>query len=117
MATGSLDIPRASERRPERRKRVLLTGIITYAGGNYSFECTIRDLTETGARVDVRKHTQCPSDFYLINIRDRVAYDAKAVWNDGNTIGLTFNKSYPLSGVVDPFLSYLNRLWLAKATR
>jgi hypothetical protein len=110
------DMPPPSERRPKPRKRMLLSAIITYGGGNYSFECAIRDLSETGARVGVGKHP-FPSEFYLINIRDRVAYDAKVVWNDANNIGVTFKKTYPLSGVVDPSLSYLKRLWLAKATR
>ena len=115
MTSGPDDKPPLLERRPKQRKRVLLTGIITYANGNFSFECTIRDLSETGARVNVGKHTQFPGDFYLINIRDRVAYDAKVVRKDANNIGVTFKNSYPLSGVVDPSLSYLKRLWLAKA--
>ncbi len=110
-------MPPPSERRPKSRKRVLFSAIVTYAGGNFSFECNIRNLSETGARIDVGKHTQFPSDFYLINIRDRVAYDAKVVWQDANNIGVTFKKIYPLSEIVDPSLSYLKRLWMGKATR
>ncbi len=110
-------MPPPSERRPKPRKRMLLTAIITYDGGNYSFECAIRDLSETGAQVGVGKHTQFPNEFFIKNIRHRVAYDAKVIWNDTNNIGVTFQKTYPLSGVVDPSLSYLRKLWMAKATR
>ena len=117
MTSGPDEKPPLLERRPKPRKRVLLTGIITYAGGNYSSECTIRDLSETGARLGAPMHTQIPSDFYLINIRDRVAYHAKVVWRNANNIGVTFKNIYPLSEVVDPSLSYLKRLWTAKATR
>ncbi len=117
VTTGPDDQPPLVERRPARRKRVLLTGIITYAGETFSFECTIRDLSETGARLGVPLHTQLPSDFYLINIRDRVAYDSKVVWRGAHNIGITFKTFYPLSEVVDPTLSFLKHLWLAKAAR
>ncbi|MBA2587272.1 MAG: PilZ domain-containing protein [Alphaproteobacteria bacterium] len=117
MTTGPGDMPPPAERRPKSRKRVLFSAVITYAGGNFSFGCNIRDLSETGARVDVGNRTQFPSDFYLINIRDRVAYDAKVVWRDAKNIGVTFKKSYPLSEIVDPSLTYLKQLWMAKATR
>ena len=49
MAAKSSDAPPPTERRPKRRKQVLLAGVITYADGAYSFDCTIRDLSETRA--------------------------------------------------------------------
>ena len=117
MTSGPDSKPPLLERRPKAPKRVLLTGIVTYAGGSYTLDCTIRDLSETGARIGVRMHAQLPSDFYLINIRDRVAYDSKVVWRGASNIGVTFRNLYPLYEVIDPPLSYLKRLWLAKATR
>jgi hypothetical protein len=109
--------PPSTERRPKRRKRVLWAGIITYADGAYCFDCTIRDVSETGARVTIGKNAQFPSDFYLINIHDCIAYDAKVVWNDGSDIGVSFKRSFPLSKITNPSLSYLKRLWLSKAAR
>ena len=117
MAAKSSDAPSPKERRPKRRKQVLLAGVVTYADGAHSFDCTIRDLSETGARVTVGKGPQFPTDFFLINMRDRTAYDAKVVWIDGSKIGVTFKKSYPLSGIVDPSLTYLRRLFVSKAAR
>jgi PilZ domain len=110
-------LPPPAERRPKSRKRVLLTGIVTYAEGAYSFECTIRNLSETGARLAVGKNMQFPTDFYLINVRDRVVYDAKLVWNNSTEVGATFRDTMPLAGITDPKLSFLKRLWMAKATR
>ena len=103
------------ERRPQLRKRVLLTGIVVYANGRFSFDCTFRNLSETGARVSVGKNTQFPSEFYLINIRDRVAYEAKVVWNSGSEVGVAFQKILPMSEI-DSTLGFLKQLWLAKAT-
>ncbi|HJS46166.1 MAG TPA: PilZ domain-containing protein [Rhizomicrobium sp.] len=109
------DVPPPAERRPKGRKRVLLTGIVAYANGAYSFHCTIRNLSETGARLAVGNNAQFPSDFYLINIRDRIAYDAKLVWNRGSEIGVTFKSIMPLAGITDPALAFLKQLWLTKA--
>jgi hypothetical protein len=62
------DPPPIAERRPKTRKRVLLTGIIAYGEGAHSFHCTIRTLSETGARLAVTGSMLLPADFYLINI-------------------------------------------------
>jgi hypothetical protein len=104
-----------AERRPKTRKRVLLTGIVVYGNGAHSFHCTIRNLSETGARLAVDGNAQFPSDFYLINIRDRVAHEVKLVWNRGAEIGVTFKSTIPLGGITDPALAFLKQLWLTKA--
>ena len=117
MGSESDDMPPLAERRPKTRKRVLLTGIITYAEGAHSFDCTIRNLSETGARIGVGKNMPFPSDFHVINVRDRIAYDAKLVWNKGGEIGVTFKKVTPLAAITDPALGFLKRLWMAKAAR
>ena len=104
-----------AERRPKTRKRVLLTGIIAYDDGAHSFHCTIRNLSESGARLAITGSMLFPPDFYLINIRDRVAYDANLVWNKGTEVGVTFKATLPLASITDPRLAFLKRLWLTKA--
>jgi hypothetical protein len=108
---------RPAERRPKSRRQVLLTGIIASLAGDSSLDCTIRDLSETGARVVAAKGAQVPSHFYLINIRDRVAYEARLVRSEGPEAGVLFKKTMPLSGLTDPALSFLKRMWMSKATR
>ena len=105
-----------AERRPKSRKQVLVGGIVAFDGGQRSFDCTIRDLSETGARVLAAKGAEFPPRFYLINIRDRVAYDARPVRSDGSEAGIIFKKTIALSGLSDPSLGFLKRLWLSKAT-
>ncbi|MEO8300709.1 MAG: PilZ domain-containing protein, partial [Rhizomicrobium sp.] len=109
------DAPPPAERRPKTRKRTLFTGIVAYANGAHSFHCTIRNLSETGARLAIGTNAQFPSDFYLINIRDRIVYEARLVWNKGNEIGVTFKSAIPLAGITDPGLAFLKQLWLTKA--
>jgi len=105
-----------AERRPKSRKQVLVGGIVAFDGGQRSFDCTIRDLSETGARIVAAKGAEFPPRFYLINIRDRVAYDARPVRSDGLEAGVVFQKTLPLSGLTDPALGFLKRMWMAKAT-
>ena len=115
MTTPDGSIPPPVDRRPKVRARVLLSGIVTYADGAYSFDCSFRNLSETGARLVVQKNAQFPTQFFLINVRDRVAYDCKVVWNKGGEIGVTFKATVALSALTDPNLAYLKRLWLSKA--
>jgi hypothetical protein len=115
MTTPNGSGPPPAERRPKKRQRVLLSGIITYEDGAYSFDCSFRNLSETGARLAVAKNAQFPTEFFLINIRDRVAYDCRLVWNKGGEVGVTFKAVVPLSAITDPALAYLKRWWLAKA--
>jgi hypothetical protein len=110
-------LPPPAERRPKTRKRVLLGGIVTFAGGAQSFACTFRNLSENGARILVPKSVQFPSDFYLINIRAGLVYEASAVWNREGEVGVTFKKVLSLSDITDPSLGFLKRLWVSKATR
>lgn len=113
--TKDSEAPPPAERRPKPRSRVLLSGIVVHGDGAYSFDCSFRNLSETGARISMGKNLQFPSEFFLINIRDRVAYDCRVVWNKGNDVGVTFKATVALSAVTDPGLAYLKKLWLAKA--
>lgn len=111
------ETPGQPAERRKARKPVLLTGIIASAGGDSSLDCTIRDLSETGARIVPAKGAQCPDEFYLINVRDRVAYKAKLVRSEGLEAGIVFQKTLPLAAVTDPALGFLKKMWLSKATR
>src|SRR4051812_25292326 len=76
-----------------------------------------RDLTTKGARIAVDQLFQISERFYLINIRDGVAYDAHVVWNKGLDIGVKFDGVISLSTDNDLILRRLKKLWLAKAAR
>jgi hypothetical protein len=104
------------ERRPARRKPVLLSGIVSYDDGKVSFDCTIRDLSERGARIVVPRNSQFPGSFYLINVPGRLAYDVKVVWAGKSEVGLSVAKIHALTDIASD-LMFLKRLWLARAVR
>ena len=111
------DVPPPAERRPSPRKRVLLRGVVTYLGGTHSFDCMIRDLSESGARISLSAVQPISSHVYLIDVRGRTAYEATVVWNKGMQLGLKFLKTLPLANVTDPELAYLAKLWHGRAVR
>ena len=117
MSNGLRIINAPPERRPSQRRRFLLGGIVTFADGAVSFDCIIRNQSEGGAKLSHDKDVQFPPRFYLINIRDRMVYEAELVWSKESESGINYKKRMSLSDIVDPELGYLARLWLAKAGR
>src|SRR5471032_3375281 len=103
-----------TEKRADARRRVLLPAIIVYARGLHHFECAIRDLSDKGARIAVPRSAQFPHSFYLINVRDRMAYEARQVRRIGPEIGLALTRTIDLT---DPAFVFLARLLAARAAR
>jgi len=102
--------PPLAERRPKPRKRVLFGGRVTYSDGAKHFDCSIRDLSESGARISLKPGVPIPSRVYLIETRNRMVHESSVVWNNGREAGLRFLKSFPLSAITDPNLFYLKQM-------
>ena len=108
---------RPVRRRPPPRRRVLLGGLITYGQGTHCFSCSIRDFSETGARISMKTRLALPSHIFLINLRDRVAYECRTKWSKGFDAGLAIEKAMPLDELNDSKLRFLKRLGNSEATR
>ncbi len=114
---GKQDKSVTAERRALGRKRVLMTGVIAYNQGVHAVDCTIRDLTAHGARVAFSRSQPIPPAVWLINVRERMAYDTRVCWRHEQDIGLAFLRTLNLGDIDDPSLGFLRRLWLSKAAR
>lgn len=116
-----LDVrPAAAEpdRRAHPRIRVLLSAKLIISGGARSLDCTIRDLTLAGARVQALPATfDLPDEFGLLVIRDCVLFDCRAVWRTGNQIGLSFLRRHDLKGSDEPAFRGVLALWRELAPR
>ena len=109
-------VQKPAERRPTRRQRVLLSGLVVYAHGAHCFNCTIRNLNAVGARVSIAKRHAVPSKFFLVNLHAQVAYECRLIWNDGVEAGVAFLNAYPLAKLSDRKLMFLKRLGAVHAT-
>lgn len=77
-----------SEHRIAPRQRVLKAGTIEFGGG--AIDCTVRNLSETGAALSVESPVGIPSEFKLIVDSDRVSRACRVVWRKESRIGITF---------------------------
>lgn len=105
------------EHRGKRRRKVLLSGMGYVPQTLATFDCTIRDLSETGARMTVRSGAIIPTRFLLINIRDRVAYEVQTIWRRESELGVTIVRPVSLAANTHPDADHLRRLWLERASR
>jgi hypothetical protein len=112
----SASAQKPAERRPNRRQRVLLSGLVAFAHGAHCFNCTIRNLNSVGARVSIPKRHAVPAKFFLINLHGQIAYECKLIWNTGVEAGVAFLDSFPLANLNDPKLQFLKRLGAVHAT-
>lgn len=77
-----------SEHRIAPRKRVLKAGTIEFAGGG--IDCTVRNLSDTGAALSVESPVGIPAEFKLVVVSDQVSRMCRVVWPKANRIGIHF---------------------------
>jgi hypothetical protein len=85
--TGSQVVPDAEERRRWPRYQVHLRAQLLLGAG--SFDCTVIDLSEGGAQIDVAEFIPL-STVAVLNIEDGATYVARRRWANGTRAGLEF---------------------------
>ena len=100
-----------AERRAQKRRRVLLQGKIVYPHNSFSADCTIRDLSDGGARILISPEAIAPEPF-LIVVKNAVVHQSSTVWQKDNQAGLRFDGSVSLSGETPLHLRNIQRIWV-----
>ena len=77
------------EKRAAPRRRVLKHGMLAFLGGG-GVDCTVRNISLTGARVDIANPAGIPAAFTLIIETDKFMRRCHTVWSSDQRIGLTF---------------------------
>jgi hypothetical protein len=104
------ELPPMAERRPAPRRRVIWRGRCAFLDGSRSFDCTIRDLSQSGARISIQGAQMIPQHFYLIDRTNRTVHEVKVAWNNGKQLGLQFLNSFDVDTIKDRELAFLKRL-------
>ena len=76
------------EHRTTPRHRVLKAGTIEFGGGAIS--CTVRNMSEAGAALDVISPVGIPEQFNLVLDADHSSHRCNIVWRKEKRIGVTF---------------------------
>lgn len=106
-----------ANKRSAQREKTLLPAVVASLDGRSSFDCLIKDLSKTGARLAIRDSVSLPDLFFVINARERQAYQAKLVWRSKGVAGVHFQSSVYLNAAINPSLRFLNRLWVQRVAR
>jgi hypothetical protein len=77
------------ENRAAPRHKVLKRGSITFRGG--SIDCTVRNLSSSGASIDVVSPMGLPPTFTLIIEADHFSRRCRPVWSSQKRIGVAFD--------------------------
>ncbi len=78
------------DRRTMTRKRVLKGGTITFAGRHATLQCVIRELSSSGARLQVENVSDVPDTFELIVDMDGMKYSCQVIRRQANDVGVSF---------------------------
>jgi len=79
-----------NEHRSNRRSRVLKSGKIIYGNGSIVTDCTIRNVSDTGAQLKVPTSIGIPDKFEFSETMGGVRRAAIVVWRKGDLIGIRF---------------------------
>ncbi len=78
------------EQRRALRRRVLKAGLVAYNERHSTLSCTVRDISDTGARVRVDGSVSAPDTFELIIQIDGLEASCEVVWRNGSEVGVRF---------------------------
>jgi hypothetical protein len=82
--------PGGREARNAFRVRSFLRGEIYIGSSGMKTECTIRDISETGARIQVSGAISIPDQFELFIPQRNRREKARMIWRNGEEAGLVF---------------------------
>ncbi|KJC55719.1 hypothetical protein UP10_38645 [Bradyrhizobium sp. LTSPM299] len=85
-----------SDRRKSARRKVLDTALVRF--GDLSMSCALRDVSETGAAIQVAAQSEVPDEFRLIVPRGKTVL-CRAIWRQGAWIGVSFVGSKIVPGL------------------
>jgi hypothetical protein len=100
---NSRDTSLASRRQVERRKVLWGSRIANLDGSRYT-KCETRDISAAGARIQLDDQQYVTDRLYFMDMRNRLAYEARVIWQKAPELGLQFLRSYRFDEVPSPQL-------------
>jgi hypothetical protein len=78
------------ELRCQARRRTLKAGIIAFQARHATLDCTVRDISASGARLRVDASHSAPDGFELIIELDGLEAPCRVMWRQDKEIGVSF---------------------------
>lgn len=80
------------DKRTSPRRRTLKSGKIVSSDGSLSIDCIVRNISKSGARLQVPPTVAVPREFTLLDGQGRNPRQATVIWRRGSEIGVRFNE-------------------------
>jgi hypothetical protein len=77
------------ERRRAPRHRVLKGATIAFDG--IGLDCTVRNISETGAALEFAGSVSVPASFMLVIAMDQMTRQCHSVWSNERRVGVAFD--------------------------
>ncbi len=78
------------DQRSSKRRRTVLTGKVLFNNRASVFDCTVRDLSDTGAQITLADVSALPPDFELEIPSKGMLVSARVMWSRGKNHGIRF---------------------------
>ncbi len=109
--------PYPVNRRSNQRFRSYLHGKLIFEGPAFSADCTIRNLSQIGARVDVPVGAVYPAHALLLVTKTGAVHESTTIWASATAVGLCFDRSFDLNAGAPSRLGEAYRLWMEHRLR
>jgi hypothetical protein len=106
------DISGLDNRRREERTPVRLAGRVWYgAKGALWADCTLRNLSPGGARIELPALYELPPRVFFAHGAEKAIFLALLKWRRGDAAGLSFAEAYPFDACTEAPLDRLAADW------
>ena len=79
-----------TDKRARNRRRTVLKGRVLFNNRSSIFDCTVRDLSDTGAQLTLADVSALPPDFELEIPSKDMFVQAQVMWSRGKNHGVRF---------------------------
>lgn len=100
-----------------QRTRTFAAGLLARNGHLEPLNCLIRDLSPGGAQIRFSAAHPIPSSGYLINLKTRSAFRARAVWQRGSLSGLSLGEEHAINDLLPADLKFLRSFFIEAKLR
>ena len=81
------------DRRSSKRRRTVLKGRVVFNNRSSVLDCTVRDLSNTGAQLTLPDVSALPPDFELEIPGKNLQVQARLMWSRGKNHGVRFDQT------------------------
>jgi hypothetical protein len=89
-----------NEQRASRRQRVLKSGTIAF--GDAGIDCLVRNISATGAALEVESQIGIPPEFKLVISAEHFDEFCRVLWRKAKRIGVVFQPEATADGAAPP---------------